>query len=551
MGAGEAIVGIFFKLIGIVFAIAIKLLKPIGKILIYTGVYIPIVLSIATIIILEKGFDFNLAGVDFNLANDNTLGLKILISVFIIGCILAILTFIRNLARTITKDQTKGLFFFIPKKEKQGIQANYKAVSNDSGVTFGRKKGNLITKSENEDGHILVIGGAGSGKSSCIAIPSLLTWNQRVFAIDIKGELNNKTCNYRESSIVFSPENIDSPTFDPFKALQGSYNKVQDAREIALSLIPTPKNVTDPFWVESAQNLLTGAILHYSPEMDFIETMSTIQQTPVMALVDEIYNSDVLEAKFFVNQLIGLEPKTLSGIFTELSNKIMIFATDPDLKRALKRSSKSISPQDIENGKDIYINIPEYKIEQWKGLLTLIVNQFLKSFERRDESICTPVLFLLDEFARIGKIPSIENGLATLRSKKVTICILTQSLAQLDSLYGEEGRKIIADNCSYKAVLKATDADTQEYFSRLVGTYEKRKVSHNANFEQYSGLGRGTGVSKTTEEKRIIKPEEFAYLQDIILLSPSGYMRVDKTPYYADKTFIAKQMICKGEIAHV
>ena len=54
--------------------------------------------------------------------------------------------------------------------------------------------------------------------------------------------------------------------------------------------------------------------------------------------------------------------------------------------------------------------------------------------------------------------------------------ILTQSLAQLDLIYGRESRQVIADNCSYKAILKATDADTQEYFSKLVGTYDKRYI---------------------------------------------------------------------------
>lgn len=112
-------------------------------------------------------------------------------------------------------------------------------------------------------------------------------------------------------------------------------------------------------------------------------------------------------------------------------------------------------------------------------------------------------------------------------------------MAQLDLIYSKSARQVIADNCTYKAILSATDGETQDYLSRLVGTYEKTKASTSANFEQMTGMGTGTGTSQTTEEKRIIKPEEFATLSDIVLLSPLGFFRVDKAPYYADSAYKA------------
>jgi type IV secretion system protein VirD4 len=143
----------------------------------------------------------------------------------------------------------------------------------------------------------------------------------------------------------------------------------------------------------------------------------------------------------------------------------------------------------------------------------------------------TPILFLLDEFPRLGKIEGITDGLATLRGKNITMCVIVQSLAQLDLMYGKEARQVIADNCQYKAVLNATDAETQEYFSRIVGTYERLKISTNQHYNPrdfFSSYGRHT----TTEEKRKIKPEHFATLSNIALFTPFGFMRVEKTPYY-------------------
>ena len=237
-----------------------------------------------------------------------------------------------------------------------------------------------------------------------------------------------------------------------------------------------------------------------------------------------------------MSQFVTLEQKTLSGIYAELSNNVMIFATDKQIKACLQKE-QNITPEDLEGGWNIYISIPEDKLDQWKNLLTLITNQFLKHFERREDKNATPVLFLLDEFPRLGKVETIQTALTTLRSKKITICLIIQSLAQLDTLYGHDNRRVILDNCAYKVILNATDADTQEYFSRLVGTQETKRRGNSANFEHYTGLQKGFTVSENTIDTRIVKPEEFATLKDVVLLTPSGYYRIDKVkPYFNKKS---------------
>lgn len=49
-----------------------------------------------------------------------------------------------------------------------------------------------------------------------------------------------------------------------------------------------------------------------------------------------------------------------------------------------------------------------------------------------------------------------------------------------------------------------------------------------------------SGVSTTTEEKRIIKPEEFAFLDDIVVMMPTGYQRLQKASCYKDDYFKVK-----------
>ena len=204
--------------------------------------------------------------------------------------------------------------------------------------------------------------------------------------------------------------------------------------------------------------------------------------------------------------------------------------TDSDIVSALT-SNNTIEPTDLEFGYDIFINVPEHLLRQWKNLLSLMVNQFLLFFERRKESQdLPPILFLLDEFPRLGKIPFIIDALATLRSKRISICLIMQSLAQLNMIYGANERKVIADMCAYKAVLSATDPETQEYFSKLIGTYDKEKKNHGVTSDSFIGIGRSRSVNTFTEEKRIIKPEGFATLRDIVFLHPfgAGFLRVEK-----------------------
>ena len=53
-----------------------------------------------------------------------------------------------------------------------------------------------------EDGHVFLLGGSGSGKSSCLVIPTLLANpDMRVFATDIKGELHGSCKTPSDSGI--------------------------------------------------------------------------------------------------------------------------------------------------------------------------------------------------------------------------------------------------------------------------------------------------------------------------------------------------------------
>lgn len=55
--------------------------------------------------------------------------------------------------------------------------------------------------------------------------------------------------------------------------------------------------------------------------------------------------------------------------------------------------------------------------------------------------------------------------------------ILTQSMADIDLLYGKAERMAMMNNFSFKVILEASDTETQDYFAKLIGYKPtKRKV---------------------------------------------------------------------------
>jgi hypothetical protein len=171
-------------------------------------------------------------------------------------------------------------------------------------------------------------------------------------------------------------------------------------------------------------------------------------------------------------------------------------------------------------------------------MITLINRQRIRASERRADKFTqegyklTSTLMLLDEFARLGKIEAIEGALATLRSKSVTICLIIQSIAQLDKIYGVPSRRIILDNCPYKAILNVSDPDSQKYFSMLSGSSEIEKKSYSISYDPDSGIEVGNNDTYNMNREPIVYPHEFAKLKDVVLMTPEGFCRVEKEPYY-------------------
>lgn len=419
----------------------------------------------------------------------------------------------------------------------------------DSGFCFGiNDTGNTtqyIGFSQGTEGNILIAGGNGSGKSASIIKPTLATWSGALCATDVKGELSDYYAKLHMSAIAKRPYKIFNPfkyalAYDPFFWLRQDKdeNLISNIWEIVLAITPDIPNDNQPFWNKTEQGILAAAIHYYFKlGLNFSDTMIAIASASVTELTETILHSNDDIAKMYLGEIRNIKPETLVNFDRGLRNKLMLFATDPYINNAFrvnKEESDYFTWQDLDEY-NIFLQIPEEKIEQWSGAINLMYTQLIRYLERRPDQHSTKgadniqTLLLMDEFARFGKLPLIADAVSTLRSRNVNICIVIQSLAQLDKIYGQDDRKIILDNCQFQAILRANDAETQQYFSSLIGTRKGilKGISESWNAD-FDSIHYSKQVSETLENR--IPPHEFSSLNDVLLLTPLGFYRINKIP---------------------
>lgn len=407
-----------------------------------------------------------------------------------------------------------------------------KNLLNDAGVIFGKtNKGILVAKTALQAGHILIVGGSGTGKSRGVAIPTLLTWNGAGLVIDIKRELSSSTATYRSSLgqvYTFDPE-LNGDKYNPLDFIQG----VDDAQELARNIIQIPPK-GDPFWAKNAQAILAACAYQGSQEdKSLSDVCKRILATDPKQLIEELTNAADEDVRLLASSCRSMPEQTLGGVFAELRSNLLIFATDKNLRRATEKSD--FLPSVLEKGATVYLRLSEKQLAQYKGLWSCMISQFFRYLSGRADGATPPILILLDELPRLGKIDGLLEGLSTLRSRNVHVVSIVQSVAQLDMIYGQNERKVFADLCPYKLLLSATDPETQKYFSDLAGTEKRQQVSINNGTSTSGGLlGKTTknkGTSFSLQEEKIYKPEQLAYLERPILFS------MESRPFEISKAF--------------
>lgn len=123
---------------------------------------------------------------------------------------------------------------------------------------------------------------------------------------------------------------------------------------------------------------------------------------------------------------------------------------------------------------------------------------------------------ICDEFANIGTIPSFDTTISTVRSRKINISIILQSIMQLDKNYDKLAPTIISC-CDTVLFLGCNDKETSEHISDLTGIASIRVLSTKDDRSTSlgnRGMMQGYSISEGDGKRNVMNPDEVRRLTE-------------------------------------
>lgn len=407
------------------------------------------------------------------------------------------------------------------------------------GIIFGKKGKKLVYSPSEAEGSVGVFSASGTGKTSAVGIPSLRHWQGTSFVIDISGDIC-KNCKDIKNKLIFEPENLNTIPFNIFGSidqLQTLEERHEALEQFSYLLMPEYPNMNDNarFFLVNGRKILTAALIAFYDEgIDFIDICKKIIESSWQMLFRMIDNTNNTDAILYINSFEGSSESNTAGCKQSCDDAIKLFATNYKMKHCIRRpqeEEQAITPTCIENS-SIFVVIPDPKLNLYAPLLNIITSQMMQYISNRQISLksCSILLFL-DEYASLHlDALTILEALRKYRKRKCRVMLLTQNLADLNILYGNDITKAILANLRFKVLLGGLgEPDSQIYFANLIGYKDMKKKSISKNAKTMT-----TTIS--TEKEYVIPPADLDRQgkDTVILLAPDepGYFFLEKNYYF-------------------
>ncbi len=398
--------------------------------------------------------------------------------------------------------------------------------------------------------HTLIVARTRTGKGTRVIIPTLLRYGGSALVIDPKGENAAITAAIRRDQLqqsihILNPWNELASTYERRGFTRATYNPldildrtdpnvVAIAQTLAGAICPSPANAKDRFWQGSAANVLTAVFLYLTETLGEQKTLGRARE--IVSLTRKEFTAKYLTQmaaskafsgaiREFAAPFIDLADETYSGVMSNLSESTK-FLSDPQVKAATARSSFSMN--DLASQKaTVYVVIPTERMDTQKTWLRLVIAAAMHVFKHPQ---ATPAyghrcLFLIDEFAALGRLDDLPRDIATMSGFGVDFALIVQGLDQLKDHYAE-ARGTILSNCAYKWFCNVNDLDSAKYLSDTLG---KATVSTTSSSDSYSQNPGGGGASQSTTRsetgRNLLNPDEILNLgRDVaIVIQPNGH----------------------------
>lgn len=352
--------------------------------------------------------------------------------------------------------------------------------------------------------HLVTVAPTRTGKGTTAQIPTLLEHDASLFMIDPKGENAAIAARYRrdvmghevfilnpfgvmastfaalgfEASARFNPLATFDPTSETFLA---------EVAALGEALIVTEGK--DPHWSDSARDLIAARMLwacaYGEPEdatlpavRDFLSASPEAFGLAIATMAE--CDDPIIKNKAM--RFIKARPELDSIISTAQTQTA--FLDDPCLRESL--SGNDFRFLDLKRRKmTVFLILPAKLIPvyfRWFRLLVVsALNELLSTPEKGDK----PVLLMLDEFASLGHLSSVENAMGLAAGYGVQLWPFVQDIHQLEDIYGKRWKSFLA-NAGIQQYFTPNDMDTAEFISKRAGNY-----THKVRNESVNEISRG------------------------------------------------------------
>ena len=427
---------------------------------------------------------------------------------------------------------------------------------------------------DRETPHYVYLGSTGSGKSVTAVIPTCTfiakaKKKRSVFITDPKGEIYQATSQmfqnqgYKILTIDFrNPEksnkiNILKPIIKEYKDYieyerlsnesKLEEDKLKYNNKSMSSLAETNRLISslatmvmqdkveqkDPFWNESAKNLLEGLIGFFLEEF---KAGNISEEKITMTSIRKFQNSSMEESNFkkfkdYINtksygskskdalvSILSASENTYKSITAVFGQKMNIF-DDINVANVTSTSDFDFNILGSEPVA-LYVIVPD-EDKTYFTLVTIIVGLLYRDLVKlanttEKKKLPYEIDFILDEFANCPPLADIEAIVSVARSRGMHFHFFIQSFSQLDNVYGKEVAQIILDNCGL-VYLKTNTQETAEAISKRLGkkTIESNSMRQSVSLMNYNG-------DKTTNliGRDLMTPEEVKQLHYKTIIFP-------------------------------
>ena len=427
----------------------------------------------------------------------------------------------------------------------------------ENGIILGKvpNKRELMIMHDNtsiDNQNVVVIGSSGAGKSQAYVIPNLINIrNKSIIVTDPKGELYELTSQLKRDQ-GYKTYQVD---FVNFK--QAKYNPLYyvetplDAQKIANTIISNfekgGENGSGQFFKNSATNILSALIVYVKTEYDKDEAN--------LEKVVEVYDEHIQDeehflkwvdtipkehpAKDLLNSIKELTDVTRKSVTSTLSNGFSLFKL-PQVKSMTSKSDFNFEDF-IEEKAILYVKL-SMEDDTFAPLTSVFFSQMLNIYyqiaqESSDNKLKRKMIFMLDEFANIGKLDNYSKVLATCRSLGLSMHTIIQNKAQLEkrSMYGKDEATDILGNHDTTVLLRADkkDTNTTKWISDTLGD---TTIAQKKNDMTKSKGGISKQLGDNFIKRPLMTPAEIGSLtkkECIVLISGHD-------PLFLDKAFQAE-----------